>query len=97
VPAVSPGNTHVFAQYTIRTPRRDDLAAHLRENGVPTAVHYPIPLHLQEAFRGLGYEKGDFPESEAAAREVVSLPMSAFLSEADQDEVIRQVRRFFSG
>ena len=95
VPAVSPGNTHVFAQYTIRTPRRDDLVAHLRENGVPTAVHYPIPLHLQEAFRGLGYEKGDFPESEAAAREVVSLPMSAFLSEADQDEVIRQVRRFF--
>jgi UDP-2-acetamido-2-deoxy-ribo-hexuluronate aminotransferase len=96
VPAVSPGNTHVFAQYTIRTSRRDDLVAHLRDNGIPTAVHYPIPLHLQEAFRGLGYEKGYFPESEAAAREVVSLPMSAFLSEADQDEVIRQVRRFFA-
>ncbi len=95
VPAVSPGNTHVYAQYTIRTPRRDDLLAHLKENGIPTAVHYPIPLHLQEAFRGLGYGTGDFPESEAAASEVVSLPMSAFLSEADQDEVIRQVRRFF--
>jgi UDP-2-acetamido-2-deoxy-ribo-hexuluronate aminotransferase len=95
VPVVSPGNTHVFAQYTLRTPRRDDLVAHLRENGIPTAVHYPISLHLQEAFRGLGYGKGDFPESEAAAREVVSLPMSAFLSEADQDEVIRQVLRFF--
>jgi len=95
VPAVAPGNTHVFAQYTIRTPRRDDLVAHLRENEIPTAVHYPIPLHQQEAFHGLGYGKGDFPESEAAAREVVSLPMSAFLSEADQDEVIRQVRRFF--
>jgi UDP-2-acetamido-2-deoxy-ribo-hexuluronate aminotransferase len=92
---VPAGNTHVYAQYTIRTPKRDDLVSHLRENGIPTAVHYPIPLHLQEAFRGLGYEKGDFPESEAAAREVVSLPMSAFLSEADQDEVIRQVRRFF--
>ncbi|HEU5361264.1 MAG TPA: DegT/DnrJ/EryC1/StrS family aminotransferase [Candidatus Deferrimicrobiaceae bacterium] len=95
VPAVTPGNTHIFAQYTIRTPQRDDLVAHLRENGIPTAVHYPIPLHLQEAFRGLGYEKGRFPQSEAAAQEVVSLPMSAFLSEADQDEVIRQVRRFF--
>ncbi len=95
VPAVSPGNTHVFAQYTVRTPRRDELAAHLQENGVPTAVHYPIPLHLQEAFRGLGYGRGDFPESEAASREVVSLPMSAFLSGKDQDEVIRQVRRFF--
>jgi len=97
IPAVSPGNTHVYAQYTIRTPRRDDLVAHLRENGIPTAVHYPIPLHLQEAFRDLGYGTRDFPESEAAASEVVSLPMSAFLSEADQDEVIRQVRRFFSG
>ncbi len=97
VPAVAPGNTHVFAQYTIRTPARDDLVAHLRDNGIPTAVHYPIPLHLQEAFRGLGYGKGDFPESEAAAREVVSLPMSAFLSEADQDEVIRKVRLFFAG
>lgn len=95
VPAVAPGNTHVYAQYTVRTPRRDDLVAHLQGNGIPTAVHYPIPLHLQEAFRGLGYGEGDFPESEAASREVVSLPMSAFLSEADQDEVIRQVRRFF--
>ncbi len=95
VPAVSPGNTHVFAQYTVRTPRRDELVAHLQENGVPTAVHYPIPLHLQEAFRDLGCGAGDFPESEAAAREVVSLPMSAFLSQADQDEVIRQIRRFF--
>jgi UDP-2-acetamido-2-deoxy-ribo-hexuluronate aminotransferase len=97
VPGVAPGNTHVFAQYTIRTPARDDLVVHLRDNGIPTAVHYPIPLHLQEAFRGLGYGAGDFPESEAAAREVVSLPMSAFLSEADQDEVIRKVRRFFAG
>jgi len=95
VPAVAPGNTHVFAQYTIRTPGRDELVAHLQENGIPTAVHYPIPLHQQEAFHGLGHGKGDFPESEAAAREVVSLPMSAFLSEPDQDEVIRQVRRFF--
>ncbi len=95
VPRVAPGNTHVYAQYTIRTPRRDDLVAHLQENGVPTAVHYPIPLHLQEAFRDAGHGPGDFPESEAAAREVLSLPMSAFLSLADQDEVIRQVRRFF--
>ncbi|HEY5764506.1 MAG TPA: DegT/DnrJ/EryC1/StrS family aminotransferase, partial [Candidatus Deferrimicrobiaceae bacterium] len=95
VPAVAPGNSHVYAQYTVRTEARDALAAHLNENGVPTAVHYPIPLHLQEAFRGLGYGPGDFPEAEKASREVVSLPMSAHLSEGDQDEVIRQVRRFF--
>ncbi len=95
VPAVAPGNTHVFAQYTVRTGARDALVAHLNENGVPTAVHYPIPLHLQEAFRGLGHGPGDFPEAERASREVVSLPMSAYLAERDQDEVIRQVRRFF--
>lgn len=95
VPAVAAGNSHVYAQYTIRTPKRDELAAHLNENGVPTAVHYPIPLHRQEAFRGLGYGPGDFPEAEKASQEVLSLPMSACLSERDQDEVIRQVRRFF--
>jgi UDP-2-acetamido-2-deoxy-ribo-hexuluronate aminotransferase len=95
VPAVAPGNTHVFAQYSIRTPDRDALAAHLSGNGIPTAVHYPIPLHLQEAFSCLGYAPGDFPAAEDAAWEIVSLPMSPFLSRKDQDEVIRQVRRFF--
>jgi UDP-2-acetamido-2-deoxy-ribo-hexuluronate aminotransferase len=95
VPSVAAGNTHVYAQYSVRTPRRDELAAHLKENGVPTAVHYPIPLHRQEAFSGLGYGEGDFPASSAVSREILSLPMSAFLSRKDQDEVIRQVRRFF--
>jgi UDP-2-acetamido-2-deoxy-ribo-hexuluronate aminotransferase len=91
----SPREHHVYAQYSIRTPRRDELAAHLGENGIPTAVHYPIPLHLQEAFSGLGYEEGDFPVASAVSGEILSLPMSAFLSRKDQDEVIRQVRRFF--
>lgn len=95
VPAVAEGNRHVYAQYTVRTEARDPLAAHLNGSGIPTAVHYPIPLHLQEAFQGLGYGPGDFPKAEKASREVVSLPMSAHLSEQDQDEVIRQVRRFF--
>lgn len=95
VPAVLPGNSHVYAQYSVRTPRRDDLAGHLKDAGVPTAIHYPIPLHLQEVFSGLGYGAGAFPVSEAVAGEILSLPMSAYLSRADQDEVIRQVRRFF--
>ncbi len=95
VPAIALGNTHVFAQYSIRTPRRDELAAHLSENGVPTAVHYPIPLHRQEAFASLGYGEDDFPVSSEVSREILSLPMSAFLSRKDQDEVIRHVRRFF--
>ena len=95
VPAVAPGNSHVYAQYSIRTPARDALVAHLAENGVPTAVHYPIPLHLQEAFRGLGHAEGDFPVAESVSREILSLPMSPFLSPADQDDVIGHVRRFF--
>jgi UDP-2-acetamido-2-deoxy-ribo-hexuluronate aminotransferase len=95
VPAIMPGNTHVFAQYSVRTPDRDALAKALGEHGVPTAVHYPIPLHRQEAFSGLGLGEGAFPVSEAVSREIVSLPMSAFLSQADQDTVIRQVRAFF--
>jgi UDP-2-acetamido-2-deoxy-ribo-hexuluronate aminotransferase len=78
VPAVAPGNTHVYAQYSIRTARRDELALHLNGAGIPTAIHYPVPLHLQEAYRHLGYGEGAFPESEAASREILSLPMSAF-------------------
>jgi UDP-2-acetamido-2-deoxy-ribo-hexuluronate aminotransferase len=97
VPAIAPGNTHVYAQYSIRTPRRDELVAHLGENGIPTAIHYPVPLHRQEAFSALGYEEGDFPVASLVSREIVSLPMSAFLSREDQDEVIRQIRRFFGG
>ena len=95
VPSIAPGNTHVYAQYSIRTSRREELAAYLGANGIPTAVHYPIPLHKQEAFSGLGYGKDDFPVASAVSDEILSLPMSAFLSRKDQDEVIRQVRRFF--
>ncbi len=95
VPAVGPGNTHVYAQYSVRTPRRDELAAFLSENGIPTAVHYPIPLHRQEAFASLDYGEDDFPVATAVSREIVSLPMSSFVARKDQDEVIRQVRRFF--
>jgi UDP-2-acetamido-2-deoxy-ribo-hexuluronate aminotransferase len=97
VPAIAPGNTHVYAQYSIRTPRRDELAAHLNENGIPTAIHYPVPLHRQEAFSALGYGEKDFPAASSVSREILSLPMSAFLSRKDQDEVIRQIRRFFGG
>lgn len=95
VPAVASGNTHVYAQYSIRTARRDELALHLNGAGIPTAIHYPVPLHLQEAYRHLGYGEGAFPESETASREILSLPMSAFLSRPDQDEVIRRIRDFF--
>ena len=88
VPAVAPENTHVYAQYTIRVPHRDTIAEQLKSAGIPTAVYYPKCLHEQPVFAPLGYEWGDFPESEKASREVLSLPMHPFLSEADQDKII---------
>jgi len=88
VPAIVPGNTHVYAQYTIRVPNRDRIAEQLKSAGIPTAVYYPKCLHEQPVFAQLGYQSGDFPESENASHEVLSLPMSPFLSEVDQDKIV---------
>lgn len=71
----------VYAQYSIRVKNRDEVIKHLNANGIPTAVHYPVPVHLQEAYRYLGYNEGDFPVSEKTAREIMSLPMHPFLEE----------------
>jgi UDP-2-acetamido-2-deoxy-ribo-hexuluronate aminotransferase len=92
VPELSPGNTHIYAQYTIRLPERELIADYLKAKGVPTAVYYPKCLHQQPAFSGLGYRAGDFPQSERAALEVLSLPMHPFLSEEDQDTVIAALK-----
>ena len=88
VPTVAPGNTHVYAQYTIRLPDRERVVGQLKGLGIPSAVYYPKCLHEQPVFARLGYQYGDFPESETAAREVLSLPMHPFLSEAEQDRVV---------
>ena len=92
VPKVAPGNTHVYAQYTVRIPERDQVAERLKQQGIPTAVYYPKCLHEQPVFKKLGWTLGDFPVSEKAAGEVLSLPMHPFLSEADQDKVIQAVK-----
>jgi len=91
VPTVAPGNTHVYAQYTIRLLERDKAAERLKKQEIPTAVYYPKCLHEQPVFAGLGCKRGDFPESEKASREVLSLPMHAFLGEKEQDLVIRAI------
>jgi UDP-2-acetamido-2-deoxy-ribo-hexuluronate aminotransferase len=91
VPEVDPGNTHVYAQYTLRTANRDALGAYLKEQGIPTAVYYPKCLHEQPIFKDSPGAK-NLPESERASREVISLPMHPFLSEADQDKVISAVK-----
>jgi UDP-2-acetamido-2-deoxy-ribo-hexuluronate aminotransferase len=92
VPEVMPGNTHIYAQYTIRVPDRDTLSAELKALGIPTAVYYPKCLHEQPVFAACGYKWGDFPEAEKASREVLSLPMHPFLSENEQDRVLAAVQ-----
>ena len=93
VPEVVPGNTHVYAQYTIRVPNRDELGAKLKEKGIPTAVYYPKCLHEQPVFGSCGCKWGDFPEAEKASREVISLPMHPFLSEKEQDQVVDALKQ----
>ncbi|MFZ5374081.1 MAG: DegT/DnrJ/EryC1/StrS family aminotransferase [Campylobacterota bacterium] len=88
VPFVAPERTSVYAQYSIRVRNRDALQDELKGRGIPTAVHYPMPLHLQECFAYLGYRKGDFPISETVANEIMSLPMNPFLTDAEIDYTV---------
>jgi UDP-2-acetamido-2-deoxy-ribo-hexuluronate aminotransferase len=92
IPEIRPENTHVYAQYTIRVPNRDALGVKLKEAGIPSAVYYPKCLHEQPVFADLGYKWGDFPVAEQASREVISLPMHPFLSDADQDQIVLGVK-----
>jgi dTDP-4-amino-4,6-dideoxygalactose transaminase len=92
LPADAPGHAwHVFA---VHTPERDALAAHLAREGVATLVHYPIPPHLQDAYRDLGMREGDLPAAERLARETLSLPMGPHLAPEDADRVVAAVRGF---
>lgn len=90
-PKIQKGNTHVYAQYTIRLPNRDAFAERLKAQGIPTNVYYPKCLHEQPVFAPLGYKWGDFPESEKASREVLSLPMHPWLDEATQDHIVNAI------
>ncbi|MCL5103893.1 MAG: DegT/DnrJ/EryC1/StrS family aminotransferase [Armatimonadetes bacterium] len=92
LPRSKPENYHIYHQFTVRFPRRDELKAKLQERGVGSAVFYPSPLHLQRAYLNLGYKQGDFPESERAAREVLSLPVLPELSVEDRELVMKSVR-----
>lgn len=96
VPEIMPGNTSVYAQYTIRVPNPEAMGSALKVLGVPTAVYYPKCLHEQPVFASLGYRFGDFPEAEKASREVISLPMHPFLTEEDQDRIVETVKSVLS-
>lgn len=95
-PYIEPNASSVYAQYTVQVHDRDDLSIRLKEAGIPTAVHYPTPLHLQLAFTRFGYKKGNMPIAEAAANRVISLPMGPDLSEADQHRVIQALAAIVS-
>jgi len=86
LPTVAPGRRHVFHQYVVRVRDRDRVREKLAQAGISTGVFYPVPLHLQECFADLGYRRGDFPESEKAADEVLALPMFPQLTD---EEVVR--------
>ena len=91
-PVIAVGNTSVYAQYTIEVENRDAVQATLKELGVPTAVHYPIPLHMQPVFASLDLAPDAFPHAVAAGRRVMSLPMHPYLDEATQDKIVSAVK-----
>ena len=80
LPVVKQDRTSVYAQFTVRSEQREELLERFNSNGVPTAIYYPKPLHLQQCYESLGYKTGDFPIAEKAAKEVFSLPMSPFIT-----------------
>jgi len=96
LPSEVPGARHVWHQYVIRAPRRDALREFLTARGIGSEIYYPLPLHLQEALKGLNYAEGDFPEAERAAREVLALPMFPELREDEQETVVAAIAEFFS-
>jgi dTDP-4-amino-4,6-dideoxygalactose transaminase len=84
----------VYHLYTVRAEKRAELQAFLADKNIGTGLHYPLPLHLQQAYAGLGYSAGDFPEAERAARETLSLPMFPGLTDEQQRHVVESIRKF---
>lgn len=97
LPYTSPRAQHVFHQYVIRAPRRDELRAYLTAHGIGSEIYYPLCLHQQTALSSLGYKAGDFPVSERAAQEVLALPLYPELRDEEQQTVVAAIRSFYAG
>ena len=95
LPTSLPNNTHAYCVYTVRCPNRDKLQVYLKENGISTAVYYPVPLYRQPAYKHLGYRKQDFPVTEKACQEVLSLPMFPQLTEEEVMYVCECIQKFY--
>jgi dTDP-4-amino-4,6-dideoxygalactose transaminase len=95
LPQTAPGNFHVYNQFTVRVQKRDELRTYLKDKGVGSEVYYPLPMHLQNCYRDLGYRKGAFPVSERAAEEVISLPIYAELEDKQLVHVSEQIKQFY--
>jgi len=91
LPKIEENRTSTFAQYSIRVQDRDKLQEKLKKAGIPTAIHYPMPLHLQECFRYLGYKKNDFPIAEKISREIISLPMNPYLNDGEIEYIVERI------
>ncbi|MFH1045730.1 MAG: DegT/DnrJ/EryC1/StrS family aminotransferase [Candidatus Omnitrophota bacterium] len=95
VPQEVEGSTHVFHLYVVRVPRRDQLLEFLKSQSIFAAIHYPVPLHLQEVYRGQGHKEGSFPISEKAAREIISLPFYPELTKEEILTVVQAIKEFY--
>jgi dTDP-4-amino-4,6-dideoxygalactose transaminase len=88
-------STHIYHLFIVETEQRDTLREHLSKAGIETGIHYPKPIHLQEAYADLGYQKGDFPQAERLARRVLSLPIFAELKSEQTERVVQDIKFFF--
>ncbi len=96
MPTEAQGNIPVYHLYVIQIPKRDELQVFLKERGIFTGIHYPIPIHLQKAVDFLGYREGDLPVTEKVVSQILSLPMYAELSDAEIKYVVDSIKLFFT-
>jgi len=97
LPVAAPNRTHIYNQFVIRVPKRDALRSHLEAAGIGSEIYYPVPFHLQECFRDLGYQQGAFPVAEAQANDSLALPIYPELTEGQQAAVVNAIRNFYRG